>query len=72
MPEQHALRTPNEILHAALEKEMQARDFYAELAVHIKVDFVKELLLKLQNEETKHVHLIESMLGRLAAGRDVT
>lgn len=72
MPEQRALRAPNEILQAALEKELQARDFYAELAVHIKVDFVKDLLLKLQNEESKHVHLIQGMLARLATGRDLT
>jgi hypothetical protein len=44
------LTTPNEILQAALDKEMQARDFYAELERNCSVDFVKELLLTLANE----------------------
>jgi rubrerythrin len=62
------LTTPNEILQAALDKEMQARDFYAELGKNCSVDFIKELLLTLQNEESKHVHLIQKMLGRVEAG----
>jgi rubrerythrin len=62
------LTTPNEILQAALAKEMQARDFYAELERNCSVDFVKELLLTLANEESKHVHLIQKMLARVEAG----
>jgi rubrerythrin len=62
------LTTPNEILQAALDKEMQARDFYAELERNCSVDFVKELLLTLANEESKHVHLIQKMLARVEAG----
>ncbi len=62
------LTTPNEILQAALDKEMQARDFYSELAQNCSVDFVKDLLLTLHNEESKHVHLIQKMLGRVEAG----
>ena len=59
------LRTPDQILHAALERETSARDFYAELANHCHVDFVKELLVHLQIEEEKHAALIRKALARL-------
>ncbi len=59
------LRTPDQILRAALEKETSARDFYAELANHCHVDFVKELLVHLQIEEEKHAALIRKALARL-------
>lgn len=62
------LTTPNEILQAALEKETQARDFYEELGKNCSVDFVKDLLLTLQNEESKHMHLIQKILKRADAG----
>jgi rubrerythrin len=62
------LTTPNEILQAALEKETQARDFYEELGKNCSVDFVKDLLLTLQNEESKHMHLIQKILKRVEAG----
>lgn len=59
------LKNPGEILHAALQKEQSAHDFYAKLAIHCHVDFVRELLLHLQNEEAKHIDLIKQMLARL-------
>ena len=59
------LRSLDEILRAALEKETSARDFYAELAHRCHVDFVKELLLRLQVEEEKHAALIRKALTRL-------
>jgi rubrerythrin len=59
----------DKILRQALEKETQAHDFYAELAASCTVDFVKELLLKLQNEEAKHMRMIQDMLGRLESGK---
>ena len=62
------LTTPDEILRKALEKETEARDFYAEMASGCSVDFVKELLEQLQNEEAKHVHIIKKMLARLEVG----
>ena len=61
--------TTDEILHLALEKETQAHDFYASLAASCNVDFVKELLLKLQNEEAKHMRMVRNMLGRLESGK---
>ena len=71
MAPQQSLTTPDEILREALEKERQARDFYAGLASNCSVVFVRELLEKLQNEESKHVHLIQAMLGRLESGKDI-
>jgi rubrerythrin len=65
------MTTPDKILQRALEKEMQARDFYRDLARQTKVEFVKELLETLQSEEAKHVHMIEKLLGKLAAGQDL-
>jgi rubrerythrin len=64
--------TPDEILRAALEKETQARDFYAGLEATCAVDFVKELLQTLQNEENKHMRMIQDMLGRLDAGMSMS
>ena len=61
------LKTPVEILNAALEKENAARDFYAELANRCHVDFVQDLLFRLQNEEEKHALLIRNMLARLGS-----
>jgi rubrerythrin len=61
----------DEILRRALEKETRARDFYAELAAGTSVDFVKELLVELQNEESGHMRMIQNMLGRLESGREL-
>ena len=61
--------TSDEILRKALQKETEAHDFYAELAASCTVEFVKELLLKLQNEEYKHIRMIRDMLGRLESGK---
>ena len=47
---------------------MQARDLYAELAQNTSVGFVKELLETLHNEESKHVHMIQTMLRKLESG----
>ena len=62
------LKTPVDILQAALDKEQAARDFYAELSHHCHVDFVRDLLLRLHNEEEKHIDLIRKMLARLGSG----
>ena len=62
------LMAPNEILEAALEKEKQAHDFYAEMGANCPVTFVKDLLLTLQNEEAKHIHMIQKMLAQMESG----
>ena len=66
------MATPDEILRLALDTETQARDFYKKMAVSCSVDFVKELLETLQNEETKHIRMIDHMLTRLESGKDIT
>jgi rubrerythrin len=65
------LSTPDKILKKALEKEIQARDLYAELARQTSVRFVRSLLETLQNEESKHVNMIQKMLGRLESGKSI-
>ncbi len=64
------LKTPVDILKAALVKETAARDFYAKLATRCHIEAVQDLLYRLQNEEEKHATLIRKMLARLASGRD--
>lgn len=66
------MMTPDEILELALTKETQARDFYGKLAATCSIDFVSDLLRRLESEEMKHIHLIQEMLGRLHAGKDIT
>ena len=68
-PRQHTMTTPDQILQKALEKETQARDFYGELALSCAVDFVRELLEKLRNEESKHMRMIQDMRARLESGK---
>jgi rubrerythrin len=65
------LRTPDEILKKALEKETEASEFYADLAANCSVEFVRELLYRLHNEESKHMHMIMDMIARLESGHDV-
>ena len=42
MVSQQECMTVDEILHEALKKETQARDFYADLATRCSVDFMTE------------------------------
>ena len=65
------LRTPDQILRVALAKEKEARDFYDEQATHCRVDFVRELLEKLKDEESKHIRLVQGMITKLSVGRDI-
>jgi rubrerythrin len=67
----HQNVTVDQILHKALKKEKLARDFYAKLVADCSVDIVKELLERLQNEESKHMQMIQEMLGRLESGKDI-
>jgi rubrerythrin len=69
MRDKRRLSTPDEILNAALVKERQSREFYAELAEQCRIDMVRELLEKLKDEENKHVKMIEAMLAGLRLGR---
>jgi len=67
------LKTSDQILQVALskEKEKEARDFYDEQAAHCRVDFVRKLLEKLKNEKSEHIRLVQGMITKLNAGRDI-
>jgi len=65
------LRTPDQILQVALAKEKEARDFYDEQATNCHVDFVRKLLEKLKNEESKHIRMVQGMMTKLRGGRDI-
>jgi rubrerythrin len=65
------LRTFDQILQVALAKEKEARDFYDEQAANCRVDFVRKLLEKLKNEESKHIRLVQDMITKLKVGRDI-
>jgi rubrerythrin len=62
----------DEILKKALVKEKEARDFYADLEASCSVTFMTDFLAKLQNEESKHIEMIQGMLGRLESGKSIT
>jgi rubrerythrin len=63
--------TPEEILQAALAREEMARDLYTELAAECHIDFVRELLERLSDEEAKHAHLLQAMITKLHLGKDM-
>jgi rubrerythrin len=65
------MKTPAEILGAALAREKEARDFYGDLARQCRVDFVRQLLERLKDEESKHVRLIQDMMTKLSRGKDI-
>jgi rubrerythrin len=69
MPHEPRLTTPDEILNAALGKERQAYEFYAGLAEGCRIDFVRNLIETLKNEEHKHVRMVENMLTKLRLGQ---
>ena len=69
--EKRELRTPDQILQEALKRENEARDFYADLATQCHIDFVKELLERLKNEESRHIRLVQDMITRLNIGKDI-
>jgi len=60
----------DEILQAALAREEEARDFYSSMATGCRVEFVRELLEWLADEESKHVHLIQELITKLSLGKD--
>ncbi len=69
MADKRQLSTPEEILNAALAKELHARAFYAGLAERCQIEIVRELLEKLKDEENKHVKMVEDMMVSLRLGR---
>jgi rubrerythrin len=71
MAQHDKLKTPGEILRIALQKETQAHAFYAELCANCSVDYVKELFSKLENEEFKHIRMIQDMIRKLESGKSL-
>jgi rubrerythrin len=65
------LKTSDEVLRMALTKEKEARDFYDEQAGQCRVEFVRRLLEKLKNEESKHIRMVQGMITKLNVGRDI-
>ena len=63
--------TPDEILAAALAREEEARDLYTGLANNAQVDIVRELLEKLKDEESRHVHMIQNLIATLNLGKNI-
>jgi rubrerythrin len=65
------LKTSDQVLQVALAKEKESRDFYDEQAAHCRVEFVRKLLEKLKDEESKHIRLVQGMIRNLNVGRDI-
>jgi rubrerythrin len=64
-------RMPDQILQEALRRETDARDFYSNVAENCHVDFVKKLLERLKNEESRHISLVQEMISRLNLGKSL-
>lgn len=56
-----------DILNAALVQEKRAYDFYTKLSARCQIGFVRELIETLEDEEYKHIKMIESMLVQLGS-----
>ena len=63
------LRTPGDILEFALEQEKEACRLYGELLDDSKAEILRDLITQLNNEELRHVHLIERKIADLNLGR---
>jgi rubrerythrin len=61
--------TPDQILHAALAREQESREFYGALATKCRIDAIRDLFEKLQGEEAKHARMVQEMITRLNLGR---
>ena len=62
-------KTPVEILQIALKKEQSSLRLYDNMLKEARVDFVRELLEKLRDEEFKHVQMVEKRISQLEMGR---
>ncbi|MFO7460877.1 MAG: ferritin family protein [Desulfatiglandales bacterium] len=71
MAKKRDLTTVSGILEAALEKEMEAHEFYGKLLAQRSSSTIRRVLEKLKDEEYKHIRLIRRMLADLNLGREV-
>ena len=62
-------KTSIDVLQIALRKEEASCRLYEGMMNDSRVDFVRELLEKLRDEEARHVRMIKKMISRLEAGR---
>ena len=62
-------RSSIEVLQIALKKEESSLKMYSSMVEQTKVQFVRELLEQLRDEEARHVRMIQKRLSRLAIGR---
>ncbi len=70
MRQEEKINTAYDTLQAALKREHQAYDFYANLAENCRIESLMELLEKLREEENKHARMIEKMLSKMLLGHD--
>ena len=64
------VRTPDEVLEAALRKERASRAFYAAMRAQCRIAMVTDLLDRLEGEEQRHIQMIEEMMTNMRLGRD--
>ena len=69
--EKNEPKKPATILQSALARELEARDFYADLLANCHIDFIKALLEKLRSEEARHVVLVQEMIDRFQRGTHI-
>ncbi|MDD5712823.1 MAG: ferritin family protein [Smithellaceae bacterium] len=65
-PDISKLDTVDRILETALAKEREDYEFYGALLTKLKTTMVRELVEKLQDEEYKHIQMIEKMIAKLS------
>ncbi len=61
----YSLKTPSDILNAALAREKDAYAFYSEALTHARNESLRNLLEKLKDAEFKHVHIVEQMIAKM-------
>jgi rubrerythrin len=71
MAKRRDLTTVGGILEEALEKEIEAHEFYGRLLAQRSSTTIRDVLEKLKDEEYKHIRLIRRMLGNLELGRNI-
>jgi len=59
----------DQILALALKKEEAAYRFYDGVAKDLKVEFLREMVEKLREEEAKHVQMIRKRIAQLEMGK---
>jgi rubrerythrin len=65
----YSLKTPGDILNAALTREKEAHAFYNEALKHaISNESVRELIETLKDAEYNHVHMVETMIAKMRLG----